>query len=62
MAKATTVEATQRKTAGPSQRPIWEKIRRRAENIPAEEAAKLPTDGAAEHDHYLYGSPKRNGS
>ncbi len=24
-----------------------------------EEIAKLPTDGAEQHDHYLYGSPKR---
>ena len=24
-----------------------------------EEMALLPTDGAAQHDHYLYGTPKR---
>jgi hypothetical protein len=23
-------------------------------------AAKLPNDGASEHDHYLYSHPKRN--
>lgn len=28
-------------------------------NITPEEIAKLPTDGAEQHDHYLYGSPKR---
>lgn len=28
-------------------------------SIPESEWSKLPTDGAAEHDHYLYGSPKR---
>ena len=28
--------------------------------VPPEEFAKLPKDGADEHDHYLYGSPKRN--
>ena len=29
------------------------------ENIPAEDLAKLPTDGAENHDHYLYGAPKK---
>ncbi len=29
--------------------------------IPAEEWRKLPSDGAEQHDHYLYGIPRRNG-
>jgi len=45
-----------------SQLPIWDKIQRRMQAIPAEELAQLPSDGAAEHDHYLYGMPKRQGS
>jgi hypothetical protein len=28
-------------------------------DAPPEELAKLPPDGAAEIDHYLYGTPKR---
>jgi hypothetical protein len=28
-------------------------------NVPPEEFSKLPTDGARQLDHYLYGSPKR---
>jgi Arc/MetJ-type ribon-helix-helix transcriptional regulator len=28
-------------------------------SVPPEEFAKLPTDGARQLDHYLYGSPKR---
>jgi plasmid stability protein len=28
--------------------------------VPPEEFAKLPKDGSREHDHYLYGHPKRN--
>ena len=28
--------------------------------VPPDEFAKLPKDGASEHDHYLYGHPKRN--
>ena len=30
-------------------------------DTPPEELAKLPPDGASEHDHYIYGWPKRNG-
>lgn len=28
-------------------------------DISDEEMAKLPRDGAANHDHYLYGTPKQ---
>jgi hypothetical protein len=41
-------------------RPIWEVILDNMKDVPAEEFAKLPKDGASEHDHYLYGHPKRN--
>jgi hypothetical protein len=30
------------------------------QDVPAEEFARLPKDGASEVDHYLYGHPKRN--
>jgi len=43
-------------------RPIWEIITELSAEIPMEEWAKLPTDGAEQHDHYLYGSPKRRNS
>ncbi|HLN28204.1 MAG TPA: AbrB/MazE/SpoVT family DNA-binding domain-containing protein [Gemmataceae bacterium] len=39
--------------------PIWERIAARAAETPAEEVDKLPADGAAQIDHYLYGHPKR---
>ena len=39
--------------------PIWERLAARAAEIPAEELDKLPPDGAAQIDHYLYGHPKR---
>jgi plasmid stability protein len=29
-------------------------------DAPPEELAKLPKDGASEHDHYIYGWPKRH--
>jgi plasmid stability protein len=28
--------------------------------VPAEIMARMPKDGAAEHDHYIYGWPKKN--
>ena len=40
--------------------PIWERIAARTVNAPPEEIAKLPPGGAAEIDHYLYGTPKRS--
>jgi hypothetical protein len=43
----------------PGYKPIWEVAREIAATIPDEEWAKLPTDGAEQHDHYIYGTPKR---
>ena len=31
-------------------------------DIPPEVVDRLPSDGAAEHDHYLYGTPKKGKS
>ena len=42
-----------------SVRPIAEIFEELSSQIPLEEWAELPTDGAEQHDHYLYGSPKR---
>jgi antitoxin component of MazEF toxin-antitoxin module len=38
--------------------PIWERIMALTADAPPEELAKLPADGAAQLDHYLYGAPK----
>ena len=38
---------------------VWEIIQDAFKDIPEEEWEKLPKDGAAELDHYLYGTPKR---
>ena len=43
-----------------STRHISEIIRDRMRKIPAEAWAGIPADGASEHDHYIYGLPKRN--
>ena len=34
-------------------RPIWDVILDNMSDIPADEFAQLPSDGASEHDHYL---------
>jgi uncharacterized protein (DUF433 family) len=41
-------------------RPLWEIAEEISSQVPLEEWEKLPTDGAEQHDHYLYGSPKRD--
>ncbi len=55
------LQALQAKQSPPEspQRPIWEVADEIRKNVPEEEWAKMPTDGAAEHDHYIYGTPKR---
>ena len=40
-------------------RPIWEVITEISAEVPEEEWAKLPSDGSVNHDHYLYGAPKK---
>lgn len=40
--------------------PIWESFANFAQSLPPEVINRLPTDGAANHDHYLYGSPKQS--
>src|SRR5688572_952787 len=42
-----------------SRKPIWAKIREAFDRVPQEEMEGLPTDGAANVDHYAYGLPKR---
>ena len=46
--------------AGSDSRPIWEIMTELMSDVPDEVFDRLPTDGASEHDHYLYGTPKRN--
>jgi hypothetical protein len=41
-------------------RSVWDIFAESRKRLPAYEFAKLPTDGAAELDHYLYGKPKHN--
>ena len=43
-----------------SEIPIWESFTTFAQSLPPEVLDRLPTDGAANHDHYLYGSSKQS--
>jgi hypothetical protein len=42
------------------EKPIWEEILELTVDVPDEEWDKLPPDLAEEHDHYIYGIPKRS--
>jgi putative addiction module CopG family antidote len=46
--------------APPAKKPIWEIAEELFGDIPDEEPERLPVDGAAQHDHYIYGTPKRS--
>jgi hypothetical protein len=47
-------------TANSTDEPFWKSFTRRMHALPDEVFEHLPEDGASEHDHYLYGAPKRN--
>ncbi len=42
-----------------AERPIWDEILELTADVPDEEWDKLPPDLAEQHDHYIYGTPKR---
>jgi hypothetical protein len=42
-----------------TRQPIWQIAQEIMADVPPEIIAQLPTDGAEQHDHYLYGTPKR---
>jgi predicted DNA-binding antitoxin AbrB/MazE fold protein len=46
-------------TVAESQPSLAERIAARVRALPPETLDRLPPDGAAEHDHYIYGTPKR---
>ncbi len=41
-------------------RTVSEMILRRVRDLPDEAFEGLPKDGASQHDHYIYGTPKRD--
>ncbi len=45
--------------SAPPRKPIWEVFQEISASIPDEEWDALPTDLSEQHDHYIYGTPKR---
>ena len=45
--------------APPRKKHVWEVAAKLVAAIPEEDLARLPVDGAVQHDHYIYGTPKR---
>ena len=45
---------------GQAERPFWEVIEEENRSIPSDVWDALPTDLAAQHDHYIHGTPKRS--
>ena len=45
--------------AGKETRPIWDVLLENMNDVPPEDLAALPKDGASQIDHYIYGLPKR---
>ena len=39
--------------------PVWEVIGSSMKDVPPDDLALLPADGASQIDHYVYGLPKR---
>jgi len=46
--------------SSPPGRSLAARIREIWADMPDEIRAKLPADGASQHDHYIYGVPKRD--
>lgn len=49
----------QQPTQTTAKKPLSARIREIWSDLPAEARTKLPVDGASQHDHYIYGIPKR---
>ncbi len=47
-------------TPTPAPAPFWRAFTAQVHAVPDEVFERLPEDGASEHDHYLYGAPKRH--
>jgi Arc/MetJ-type ribon-helix-helix transcriptional regulator len=46
-------------TAAPKHKPIWEVFQELSATVPDEVWDALPADLSEQHDHYIYGTPKR---
>lgn len=63
MIRAGVESRRERGQEGPAEKPrkhITEVIVEMMKDVPPEVWDAMPKDGASEHDHYLYGTPKKN--
>ena len=51
--------ATHQVEAVPAHKPIWEVFQQLSADVPDEVWDSLPPDLSEQHDHYIYGTPKR---
>ena len=51
--------AEQERLANRSQRHIADVLLENMQDVPPEIMASMPKDGASQHDHYIYGWPKK---
>jgi hypothetical protein len=52
------VEGIERQKSQPA-KTLWDAIQDIVKDVPDKVWERLPTDGSEQHDHYLYGSPKK---
>jgi len=57
--RAVTPPPTGEEPPATAHKPIWEVIEEENRSIPPEVWDSLPTDLSEQHDHYIYGTPKR---
>jgi hypothetical protein len=50
---------TSKRRAASRRKPLGQIIADLTKDVPDKELAKLPRDGSANHDHYIYGTPKQ---
>jgi hypothetical protein len=51
--------AASQEPAAPTHKPIWEVFQDLSADVPDEVWDSLPPDLSEQHDHYIYGTPKR---
>jgi hypothetical protein len=51
--------AREERPPGPAHRHIADVILDNMRDVPPEVMARMPKDGASQHDHYIYGWPKK---
>jgi hypothetical protein len=54
-----TIKRVGKRSIKPKVKTILEIVQDIIKNVPEESWKNLPRDGALNHDHYLYGSPKK---